>query len=69
MDSSPRSSSVREAPLSLGFSRKEYWTGFPCPPPRDLPDPGIELSSPVTPKLQADISVLSHWEAHTNTYT
>ena len=60
---------AREAPLSLGFSRQEYWSGLPCPPPEDLPDPGIEPTSSVAPALQADISVLSHWEAHTNTYT
>ena len=30
----------------MGFSRQEYWGGFPCPPPGDLPDPGIELKSP-----------------------
>ena len=33
------------APLSMGFSRQEYWSGLPCPPPGDLPDPGIELKS------------------------
>ena len=32
-------------PLSMGFSRQEYWSGLPCPPPRDLPDPGIECRS------------------------
>ena len=32
----------RKAPLSMGFPRQEYWTGFPCPLPGDLPDPGIE---------------------------
>ena len=31
-----------QAPLSMGFSRQEYWSGLPCPPPGDLPDPGIE---------------------------
>ena len=31
-----------QAPLSMGFSRKEYWNGLPCPPPGDLPDPGIK---------------------------
>ena len=31
-----------------GFSRQEYWSGFPCPPPRDLPDPGIELESHIS---------------------
>ena len=34
------------APLSLGFSRQEYWSGLPCPSPADLPDPGIEPRSP-----------------------
>ena len=37
---------ARQAPLSMGFSRQEYWTGLPCPPPGDLPDPGIEPRSP-----------------------
>ena len=30
-----------QAPLSMGFSRQEFWSGFPCPPPRDPPGPGI----------------------------
>ena len=34
-----------QAPLSLGFSRQEYWNGLPCPPPGDLPDPGIKPTS------------------------
>ena len=41
---------ARQAPLCMGFSRQEYWSGLPCPPPGDLPDPGIEppsLTSPV----------------------
>ena len=33
---------ARQAPLSTGFSRQEYWSGLPCPPPGDLPDPGTE---------------------------
>ena len=37
---------ARQTPLSMGFSREEYWSGLPCPPPGDLPDPGIELGSP-----------------------
>ena len=37
-----------QAPLSTGFSRQEYWRGLPCPPPGDLPDPGIELKSPAS---------------------
>ena len=39
-----------QAPLSLGLSRQQYWSGLPCTPPGDLPDPGIKpvsLSSPV----------------------
>ena len=40
-----------QAPLSLGFCRREYWTGLPFPSPGDVPDPGIELDSPA---LQAD---------------
>ena len=35
-----------QAPLSMGFPRQEYWSGLPCPFPRDLPDPGIEPTSP-----------------------
>jgi len=33
---------ARQAPWSMGFPRKEYWSGLPFPPPGDLPDPGIE---------------------------
>ena len=40
-----------QSPLSMGFSRHEYWSGLPCPPPGDLPSPRIE---PVSPVLQAD---------------
>ena len=35
-----------QAPLSMGFSRQEYWSGLPFPSPGDLPDPGIEARSP-----------------------
>ena len=35
-----------QAPLSMGISRQEYWSGLPCPPPGDLPNLGIELMSP-----------------------
>ena len=40
---------THQAPLSTGCSRQEYWSGLPCPPPGDLPDPGIE---PRFPALQ-----------------
>ena len=36
------------------FSRQEYWSGLPFPPPGDLPDTGIKPASPVSPALQAD---------------
>ena len=42
-----------------GFSRKEYWSGLPFPPPGDLPDPGIVPRSPESPALQADPLPLS----------
>ena len=45
----------------MGFSRQEYWSGLPCPPPGHLPDPGIEPTSPVSPALQVDSLPLSHW--------
>ena len=47
-----------QLPLSMGFSRGEYWSGLPWPPPGHLPDPGIK---PVSPALQADPFPLSHW--------
>ena len=37
---------AHQAPLSTGFSRQEYWSGLPFPPPGDLPDPGIKAVSP-----------------------
>ena len=42
---------THQAPLSMEFSRQEYWSGMPCPSPGDLPDPGIELMSPMSPAL------------------
>ena len=46
-----------QAPLFMGFSRQEDWSGLPYPPSGDLPDPGIKRWSPV---LQADSLPLSH---------
>ena len=40
-----------QAPLSMGFSRQEYWSGLPCPPPGDLPNPGIKPTSSASPAL------------------
>ena len=42
---------AHQAPLSVEFSRQEYWSGLPFPPPGDLPNPGIKLWSPA---LQAE---------------
>ena len=42
---------AHQAPLSIGFSRQEYWSRLPCPPPGDLPNPGVK---PRSPALQAD---------------
>ena len=42
---------ARQASRSMGFSRQEYWSGLPCPPPGDLPDPGIK---PRYPALQTE---------------
>ena len=42
---------AHQAPLSMGFSREEYWSRLPCPPPGDLPNPGIKFRSPT---LQSD---------------
>ena len=47
---------ARQAPLSMGFSRQEHWSGLPCPPPGDLPHPGNE---PGSPALQADSLLLN----------
>ena len=42
---------AHQTPLSMGLSRQKYWSGLPCCPPGDLPNPGIQLRSPA---LQAD---------------
>ena len=43
-----------------GISQAQYWSGMPCPPPGDLPDPGMELASPAAPALQVDTLPLRH---------
>ena len=52
---------AHQAPLSVGFSWPECWSGLQFPPPGDLPDSGIEPVSPLSSALQADSLVLSHW--------
>ena len=45
---------AHQAPLTADFSRQEYWSGLLCPPPGDLPHPGIEPASSMSPALQLD---------------
>ena len=54
-----------QAPLSMEFSRQEYWSGLPFRSQGDLPDPGIE---PGSPALQADSLLLSHQGNHIYIY-
>ena len=57
-----------QAPLSMGLSRTEYWSGVPFPSPEDLPNPGIELVSPVLAGMFFTISTT--WEAsHVHFYS
>ena len=42
---------THQAPLSMGFSMQEYWSGLPCSPPRDLPDPAIKATLLIPPEL------------------
>ena len=48
-----------QVPPSMGFSREEYWSGLLCPPPGDLPDPGIEPISLKSPALAGGIFTTS----------
>ena len=55
---------AHQVPLSMGFSRQEYWSGLPCPPTGVLPDPGIEPTSLISPALAGGLSTTSAiWEA------
>ena len=55
---------ARQAPLSMEFSRQEYWNGLPCPPPGDPPNPGTEPMSLVSPALAGVFFATSAtWEA------
>ena len=53
-----------QTPLSMGFSRQESWSGLPCPPPGNLPHPGIKLESFMTPALGGKFfTTRTPWEA------
>ena len=57
-----------QAPLSMGFSKQEYWRVLPCPPPGDLPNPRIEPVSLTSPVLAGRFFTISTtWEAHLKT--
>ena len=54
---------AHQAPLSMGLSRQEYWSGLPYPPPGDLPDPGIEPASLLSPALAGRLfTTRATWE-------
>ena len=53
-----------QASLSMGFSRQGHWSGLPCFPPGDLPDPGIEHTSLTSPALAGrSFTSIAFWEA------
>ena len=55
---------ARQAPMCMGFSRREYWSGLPSPPPGDLPNPGIKPRSLSSPALAGRFFTTSvTWEA------
>ena len=55
---------VPQGSLSMGFSRQDYWSGLPCPPPGDLPDPGTEPASLMSLALAGGFFTTSTtWEA------
>ena len=56
---------AHQARVSTGSSRQGYWSGLPCPPPVDPPNPGMELVSPVSPALAGRFfTTNASWEAH-----
>ena len=58
---------ARQAPLSMGFSRQEYWSGLPCSPPGDLPNPRSLMSPALAGRF---FTTSTTWEAtHTHTHT
>ena len=50
---------AHQDPLSMGFSRQEYWSGLPCPPPGDLPNQGIKPTSLKSPALASNFFTIS----------
>ena len=60
---------ARQAPLSMGFSRQERWSGLPFPSPGDLPNPEIELRSLKSPALAGEFFISAIWEAQEARHT
>ena len=60
---------VCQAPLFMGSSRQEYWSGLPFPSPGDLPDPGIEPGSPALQTESLPSEPLGKPTIHTGAYT
>ena len=60
---------AHQVSLSMGFSRQEYWSRLPCPPPGDLPDPGIKLESYISCIGGQDFTTSATWEAPLDTLT
>ena len=55
---------AHQTPLSMGLSMQEPWSRLPCPPPRDLPNPGIEPTSLTSPALAGRFfTTIPTWEA------
>ena len=66
-DSATQWTVARQAPLSIGLSRQEYWNGLPGPPPEDLPNPGIKPTFLTAPALAGEFFTTSAtWEAEAN---
>ena len=60
---------AHQAPMSMGFFKQEYWSGLSCPPPGDLPNPGMETTSLRSPALAGGFFTTSTtWEAHSFLY-
>ena len=60
---------AHQTPLFLGFSRQEYWSEWPCPPPGDLPDSGIKPTSLMSPALADGFYITrATWETHMHLY-
>ena len=58
-DSATLYTAPHQDPLSVEFSKQEYWSGFPCPPPEDLPNPGIKPESLMSPELASGLFTTS----------